>query len=311
MNPKVTIIMATYNRSHFIEESLQSIQNQSFENWECIIIDDGGTDNTTEIITPILKKDNRFSFVKRLEKHKKGLPGCRNYGLEMAKGEFIIFFDDDDVVHPENLKVCTEIFSLNDIDFCHYQKQPFDTQKITIETNPVIIKQQLTKNDIEKVLRNEIGLASCTVMWKRHCFEKIRFNENLQYAEEWECYSRIISDNYKGLIIDNILYYNRKHPDSNTGRFYKDNPIRRASNKEAILLVIQNLKEKKLITNSILHYFIQVSLDYKEYKLFQKIEKTLQLPTFYKLKWQLFFLILPLRLFFFGKLKRLKIFYKK
>lgn len=92
MIPKVTIIMATYNRAHFIVESLHSIQNQTFENWECFIIDDGGTDNTIEVIKPVLEKDFRFQFLNRPESYKKGLPGCRNYGLDLAKGDYVVFF---------------------------------------------------------------------------------------------------------------------------------------------------------------------------------------------------------------------------
>ena len=95
MNPKVTIIMATYNRAHFIVETLLSIQNQIFQDWECLIIDDGGTDNTAEVIKPILDQDTRFSYRKRPEQYQKGLPGCRNYGIDLAQGQYIIFFDDD------------------------------------------------------------------------------------------------------------------------------------------------------------------------------------------------------------------------
>ena len=62
MKPQVTIIMATYNRVHFIVETLHSIQQQKFQDWECFIIDDGGTDNTQEVIAPILEQDSRFQF---------------------------------------------------------------------------------------------------------------------------------------------------------------------------------------------------------------------------------------------------------
>ena len=85
VSPKVTIIMATYNRAHFIVETLESIQTQSFKDWECLIIDDGATDDTNEIINPILKEDHRFQFLKRPESYKKGLPGCRNFGLDIQK----------------------------------------------------------------------------------------------------------------------------------------------------------------------------------------------------------------------------------
>ena len=124
--PKVTIIMATYNRAHFIVETLVSIQKQTFQEWECLIIDDGGTDNTKEVIAPILEKDNRFKFHVRPSNYQKALPGCRNYGLDLAKGAFIIFFDDDDIPHPQNLEVCvSELSTSKNIYFCKYERKIF------------------------------------------------------------------------------------------------------------------------------------------------------------------------------------------
>lgn len=306
MTPKVSIIMATYNRAHFIVETLESIQNQTFEDWECLIIDDGGNDNTKEVISEILEKDNRFQFCQRPEKYKKGLSGCRNYGLDLAKGDCVIFFDDDDFVHPDNLKMTFEMIIDNDVDFCHYQKKSYTIDKPVL--NEAIVKkiELLTKKDIAKIITQEIGLASCTVLWKKKCFEKNRFNEDLQYAEEWECYSRIISEGFNGVVIDTILYYNRKHAKSNTAEFYKNNSIRRTSYAEAILLVFNNLVEYELLTKKLLHYFIQLSLNFKEYKLFQQLLISSQLSKFKKLKWHFFYFSLPLRLFVYGKWKIIK-----
>lgn len=294
--PRITIIMATYNRAHFIMETLLSVQAQTFTNWECLIIDDGGSDNTQEIISPVLEQDNRFRFLHRRDIYKKGLPGCRNYGLDLAQGESIIFFDDDDIVHPDNLKTSLEVIEKRNVDFCHYQKMSFKEGKPKIENSPIAIIRPLTKLDIEQIVTQEIGLASCTVLWNKHCFDKIRFNENLMYAEEWECYSRIISENFKGIIISNVLYYNRKHLNSNTGEFYCHNPIRRAAYVEAILLVVKNLKEKHMLTSSLKKHFITLSKDFIEYKLFKSILNVMDLPTFEKFKWQLFYLSYPIRL---------------
>ena len=83
---------------------------------------------------------------------------------------------------------------------------------------------------------------------------------------------------------------------SNTGEFYSNNPIRRVSYAEAILLVVQNLKEKQLLTYSLKRYFIAFSIDFEEYNLFENILNVLDLPTFEKLKWQCFYAVLPLRL---------------
>jgi GalNAc5-diNAcBac-PP-undecaprenol beta-1,3-glucosyltransferase len=296
MNLKVTIIMATYNRAHFIIETLNSIKNQSFLDWECLIIDDGGIDNTKEVIASILESDNRFQYFKRIKTYKKGLPGSRNYGLDLAKGDYIIFFDDDDIVHPDNLKIGLEVLETRKLDFCHYQKLSFEVNKPVIISCPIEIVKSLNRDDVEKVVTQEIALASCTVLWKKHCFDTIRFNETLLYAEEWECYSRIIAENFKGIIISNVLYYNRKHAESNTGEYIRYSHIRRESYSEAILFVVKNIKEKQLLSNSLKRYFVILSKDFKEYKLFENMLNSLDLTTFEKLKWQIFYKILPVRL---------------
>lgn len=305
MKPVVTIIMATYNRAHFIEATLHSIQQQTFGNWECLIIDDGGTDNTHEVIAPLLEQDRRFQFLKRPDTYLKGLPGCRNYGLDLAQGDFIIFFDDDDIIHPDNLKISLDFLQKQNVAFCHYQKQAFETKIPNFEFSEPKIKQILNSTHLYDIITHQIGLASCTVLWDKKCFETIRFKEELQYAEEWECYTRILSKGFEGIMIDAILYYNRKHPNSNTGEFYSHNPIRKKSNHDAILLVIANLKEKQLLTDSILRYFIQMSLNYKEYRLFSSLLKEARLSSFKKIKWQLFYFFLPLRLYLYSFKKKL------
>ena len=296
ISPTLTIIMATYNRAHFIVEPLKSIQAQTFSDWECLIIDDGGTDNTKEVITSILEQDQRFQYVKRPDSYVKGLPGCRNYGLDLAQGKYIIFFDDDDIVHPENLKIGIEVVETNNVDFCHYQKLSFRNEKPIINNDSIAISESLTLENIKKVVTQEIGLASCTVLWKKRCFEKIRFNESLMYAEEWECFTKIISKNFNGLIISNVLYYNKKHPNSNTGEFFNNNPIRRESYVRAILLVMQNLKEKKILSNSLNRYFITLSLGFQEYDLFNTILNFLEFSTYEKLKWHIYYRSYFLRL---------------
>ena len=296
-NPLVSIIMATYNRAHFIVETLQSIQNQTYQNWECLIINDGGTDNTLEVITPILVKDNRFQYLKRPNNYRKGLPGCRNYGLDIAKGDYIIFFDDDDMVHPQNIEICLNTLENNIYDFCHYQKEPFYKKIPKIYNITTLeIRGELNCDKIEKIVTQKIGIASCTVMWKRKCFNTHRFNESLQYAEEWELYTRLISERINGVIINNVLYYNRKHPNSNTGEFYLNDPIRRTSMKNAIVLVVMNLKNKQLLSNSLLRYFVQLSIGFKEFKLFEQILEKLEFNFLERCKWSLSYKFLPIKL---------------
>jgi glycosyltransferase involved in cell wall biosynthesis len=302
-HPRVTIIMATYNRAHFIVETLQSIKSQSYTDWECLIIDDGGIDNTKEVITPILENDNRFQYLKRSDTYKKGLPGCRNYGLDVAKGDYIIFFDDDDIPHPQNLELCVKELQDSDISFCRYIRNVFFNDfHYQFDYSKQYTSFYIDKNDIERMLKNELPFNSCAVMWKAACFENNQFTENLMYAEEWELYARIISSGFRGISIEKCLFFGRKHPESNTGEYIRNNPVRRESYSEAILLVIQNLKKKQLLSYSLKRYFIILSKDFKEYNLFGNILNNLELSTFEKLNWKIFFTTLPLRL----KLYKLK-----
>lgn len=305
--PTVTIIMATYNRAHFIVETLLSIQKQTFTEWECLIIDDGGTDNTVEVITPLLEKDSRFKYFKRKDNYLKGLPGCRNYGLDLAKGEYIIFFDDDDIPHPQNLELCVLELSDSNISFCRYIREVFVGDfNYTFDYSKTYTSFYIDKKDIEKMLNNELQFNSCAVMWRAGCFEKKKYVETLMYAEEWELYSRILSTGIKGVSIERCLFFGRKHPHSNTGEYNRNNAIRRASHTQAILLVVQNLKEKQLLTYSLKRYFIAFSIDFEEYKLFKNILNILELTIFEKLKWQIFYAILPLRLALYRMRKAIK-----
>lgn len=294
MTPTVTIIMATYNRAHLIVETLQSIQNQTFSNWECLIVDDGGTDNTLEVITPILKEDKRFQYLKRPNTYQKGLPGCRNHGLDLAKGEFVIFFDDDDIVHPQNLELCFATFNVKPLDFCVYEKQTFFNNSNNFKFNQehLNIGKSISKHVIASIVMNEIPIASCAVMWRKECFLHERFNENLMYAEEWECYPRIISNNKNGLSIKNVLYFNRKHPYSNTGEFYQNDVMRVNSKKLAISLVVKNLVKKNLLSQSLLKYLAGFAITFRDAILLNDIlvisKTNLKNRLYLKLKFYLF-----------------------
>ncbi|WP_300438548.1 glycosyltransferase family 2 protein [Christiangramia sp.] len=272
--PEVSIIMATYNRAHFILETLKSIQNQNFQNWDCLIIDDGGSDNTFEVIEPILNTDSRFKYLQRPEKYTKGLPGCRNYGLDKAAGDFILFFDDDDIAHPDLLAISHSELSNGKFDFCRFQRETFQGEFFyNFDNDTNITREYLGVEKIEKVVLNEIPFNSCQILWNRRCFENKRFKEDLMYAEEWELYSRILSDNFKGVSINKTLMYGRKHANSNTGEYMGGNQIRIQSHIEAYILVFKNLVTKDLITQNLLKHFLQMSFYFRSPRLIKLILK--------------------------------------
>ena len=96
--PYISVVIPTYNREKLLPKTLLSIISQSYSNWECIIVDDFSTDNTKKEIQKYINKDSRFKYV--INDRKKGAQGARNAGLLKANGEFIVFFDSDDIMHP-------------------------------------------------------------------------------------------------------------------------------------------------------------------------------------------------------------------
>ena len=297
--------MATYNRAHLIKKTLQSIQNQTYPNFECLIIDDGSEDDTNIIVEELITEDNRFSYLVRPDKYKKGLPGCRNYSLDICKGDYIIFFDDDDIVHPDNLRLNLEVLENRNYDFCVYQKQPFkETPKFAESTIPEII-QTFSKNRMIDILENKIPMASCTVFWRKSCFFKHRFLEHLQYAEEWELYARMVSSGLNGIIISNVLYYNRKHAESNTGRYYAGDLKMKKAKAQAILALWNHFTEGKLMTFRLKRYLINMSSSFSEFitinEMLQK-SKDLKIISWF---WRIYYITFSTRLFFY-RLRRLK-----
>lgn len=297
--PVVSIIMATFNRAHLILETIESIKNQTFKDFECLIIDDGSEDNTENLIREIARSDSRFIYYKRPKEYLKGLPGCRNYGLDICRGEFIIFFDDDDLVHPKNLEVNTSILLGSEFDFVHYQKQPFLQEKVQYTNDPVNTKSEINKWNLGDILDNKISMASCTVMWKKFCFAEDRFMEDLSYAEEWELYSRLISMGFQGISLSNVFYYNRKHPESNTGRYFSGDIDKRFAMSKAIIAVFHNLQKNDLLNRELMRFLINKSYQFKEFSTFENILSKYSAGLGQKLFWRLYFLIMPMRVIFY------------
>ena len=271
----VSIIMATYNRAHFIEETIQSILNQVYKSWELLIVDDGSEDDTSQVLIPYLQ-DSRIRYLQRSSSYKKGLPGCRNMGLDLAQGEFVIFFADDDIVHPQNLRISIdEIFSRPDLMFCRYRREVFEGKFDKVfDTSKKLdsFSIQGLKN-YSKLITQELPFNSCSVLWRKECFNNIRFNEELMYAEEWECYTNILTEGNNGISIDKTLYYGRKHAQSNTGEFYRGKPLRVQSHIKAAKSIIDILNKKKLMTSRLFKYFAWMAVLLESKSLYKYLDK--------------------------------------
>lgn len=218
MNDKiVSIIIPTYNRANCIRETITSVLNQTYQNFEIIIIDDGSIDNTKEIIQAFL--DERIKYI--YQEHN-GLPAsARNKGLKLAKGEYIAFLDSDDLWFPQKLKIQINFMKEN-------------PSILLVATNGLIftlkpnMKVLSLKNNIKisfkELLQNNIIINS-SVMMRKNVIQIIGFLDEssvLRYGEDCDYWLRLLNlKNNSILILKDILV---KYRDSKNSRIklYKD-----------------------------------------------------------------------------------------
>lgn len=140
-NSLVSIIIPTYNRAHLIGETLDSVLAQTYSNWECIVVDDGSSDDTHILLGEYSNRDSRFSYIVKPADIKKGASISRNLGLKIAKGEFIQFLDSDDILAPNKIEVQLDLLkkeSKYTISTCMWGKfdvlsEPFELFKNNVD----------------------------------------------------------------------------------------------------------------------------------------------------------------------------------
>lgn len=216
-------------------------------------------------------------------------------GLDLAKGDYIIFFDDDDLVHPENLETCLCFLKRTGKDFCNYQKTPFYQREPSFQKidKSEITVTDYTIKDLTGFITGAKPMASCTVMFKRKCFEDVRFNEELHYAEEWECYGRILLKGYQGISISEMLYFNRKHTASNTGNFNKGKEREVDSMIDASKVMIKNLYDYQALGVDLEKFFIRKGFQLKDYGIVNELFKYTKPGVLKKVKFKLGFYFYP------------------
>ena len=117
MRPKVSIITPSYNRAKIISETAQSIFRQTYTNWEWIIVDDGSTDDSWEVINAYAIQDPRISVYKR-HREPKGACVCRNIGVAKSTGDFLMFLDTDDLLASFCIEQRLAAYQINpNVDF--------------------------------------------------------------------------------------------------------------------------------------------------------------------------------------------------
>ncbi|OXA89692.1 glycosyltransferase family 2 protein [Flavobacterium hibernum] len=216
--PLVSIIIPSFNRAHLVGETLISVINQTYKNWECIIVDDNSTDETIKVINSFQEKDNRFKLIIKPKAYKQGPSISKNLGLKIAAGDYIQFLDSDDILKENKIEQQMNLLfqeSKRTIAICKWGQFNTLDEGISIYEG----KDDYRSFDNSKEYFDLIGLHGG--FFPCHNFliskELINFagywNESLTVNDDGEFFFRILLNTEKILFSDKtyVLYRNNSH----------------------------------------------------------------------------------------------------
>jgi glycosyltransferase involved in cell wall biosynthesis len=194
----VSIIVPCYNYAHFLGQTLENVLTQHYPYWECIVVDDGSTDNTGEVAGVYTARDPRFRYIRQ---ENKGLSGARNTGIAASKGVYIQLLDSDDLIHPDKLARQVAILEADTaIDITYGNSLFFHTdnpetlfysRNLSSGHRPKRRRGGGRKKDIlRRLLVNNIMEVSCALISRRLISEVGWFDEEYSSYEDWQYWIR-------------------------------------------------------------------------------------------------------------------------
>ncbi len=202
IQPLVSIITPTYNRAEFIGTAIESVLAQTYGHFELLIVDDGSTDNTTEVLEPYLK-DKR---VRVFRQENQGQSVARNVALAQAKGEFICFLDSDNAWVPEKLEHTLQVFdTVPECDVVYGDYVVIDANGKELGIN----RAKRYSGSIAPQLVCDNFVSMNTTMTRKQCFQEMGgFDTNERLAEDYVLWLRF-STRYRFYYLAEVLGYYR------------------------------------------------------------------------------------------------------
>lgn len=190
---KISVITASYNYAQYIEEMINSIINQSYRDWELIIVDDGSSDNSVEIIKSYCQKDSHIKFFQHENGENKGLKETLLLGIEHATGDWIAFLESDDYYAADNLLKKAEIIQkhpevkliFNKVSFIWEKEIKTKTKEKFENTQKMLSKIEFPKNVFYKFDVDNIILTFSAVAVDAKTLKSVDFNTPVDSLMDW------------------------------------------------------------------------------------------------------------------------------
>lgn len=194
----ISVIVPCYNQAQFLCEALESVLEQTYTNWECIIVNDGSLDNTEEIAKEWILKDDRFRYLK-LENG--GLPNARNQGVALALGKFILPLDADDKLGNEYMRLGLEAFQkIPKLKVVYCKAEKFGIETGVLNLKPFSLENLAREN-----------MIFCSAIFKKDDFLKVGgYDVRMIYGlEDWELWIALLKSGGQVKRIEKVGFYYR------------------------------------------------------------------------------------------------------
>ncbi len=214
MTSMISVIITTYNRSQFILRAIHSVLNQTIENYEIIVIDDGSTDDTSEVLASLIQTKK----IKYFYQQNKGVSAARNAGVQFSRGEYLSFLDSDDEWNPYKLK--------SQLDFLLTNKQfrIVYTDEIWMRNNIRVNQKIIHKKSGGNIFRaciQQCLIAPSSVLIEKKLFEEmLGFDESYIVCEDYDLWLKISSLYHIGYINEPLIVKYGGHYDQLSRKYF-------------------------------------------------------------------------------------------
>lgn len=214
----ISVIIPMYNVDKYIKDCLSSLEKQTINNFEVIVVDDGSTDNSLKVVESYIECSK--ITIRLITQSNSGVSAARNTGLKNAKGEYICFLDSDDILNPKFLAIMYNTLNVNDADLaiCKMRSVPehFDFYNKEINEADFSIHTRDKQMALTDYLYGKLISSACSIMVKKKVIidNDILFSTGYKYSEDLEFVWKVINSSKIINSVDKELYYYRTREDS-------------------------------------------------------------------------------------------------
>lgn len=211
----ISIIIPVYNVEKFLNKCIESVINQSYQNLEIVLIDDGSTDNSGKICDHYARRDSRIKVIHNINR---GVSAARNIGLGISRGEFVYFVDADDSIHHRAIEILYEKIeeTHTDVAVCDYAYVDKEGKYIEEVENQCNSQQILSGRDFLYNVSVGIGgknISPWNKLYKKEIFENVKFEIGKRYEDEF-IFHKICEKCQSVVLIKDVLYFYTQREDS-------------------------------------------------------------------------------------------------